>query len=159
MSWLEDTAIRSLTGALEGLQARTQAVASNLSNVDTPGYQPVNVDFESELARQLSDAGISVASDGSVSTATTSSSAPAVSAVQLARTAPGHLAAADVSSSGTGTTQDTYLASYRNDRNAVDVDESMTTLAETQLKYGAATRLLSGKLGMLRDVISSTGGR
>jgi len=85
-------------------------------------------------------------------------SSPRVASVTLARTAPGHLAAPDQAAT-TGTVESRSLASYRNDGNAVDVDASMTQLAETQLKYGATSRLLSGQLGMLRDVITSQGGR
>ena len=158
MSWINDPAIRALTGALEGLQARSQAIASNISNVDTPGYVPVTVDFETELSRQLSEAGISVASDGSVSTGGAGAPRVAATPVHLAQTRPGHLTAQD-DPAGNGPAVDQHLESYRNDGNAVDVDLSMTSLAETQLKYGAATRLLGGQIGMLRDVITSTGGR
>ena len=159
MSWLENNTIQVLSTAMTGLQARTQAIASNISNVDTPGYRPVSVDFESELQRQLADSGISVAADGTVSTdATASSTGGRVASVTLARTAAGHLSAPDqASASGVAISQG--LDNYRNDGNAVDVDASMTSLAETQLKYSSTTRLLSGEMGMLRDVITDTAGR
>ncbi len=161
MSWINDPAIRALSGALEGLQARSQAIASNISNIDTPGYTPVRVDFETELSRQLSDAGITVAADGTVSVGgdgPAGAVSAAVAPVRLARTDPSHLDA-PADAGGSGLVEESYLASYRNDGNAVDVDASMTSLAETQLKYGASTRLLSGQFGMLRDVITSQGGR
>lgn len=158
MSWINDPAIRMLTGALEGLQARSAAIASNVANVDTPGYEPVRIDFESELSRQLSEAGISVSPDGAVSVGSAGPMTSGAVPVVLARTAVGHLSAPSNGLSS-GVSAETTLASYRNDGNAVDVDQSMTDLATTQIKYGATTRLLSGQLGMLRDVITSSGGR
>jgi flagellar basal-body rod protein FlgB len=41
-------------GALDGLAARHRAIAQNLANVETPGYQPVEVSFEDQL-RQMRD--------------------------------------------------------------------------------------------------------
>jgi flagellar basal body rod protein FlgB len=161
MTWLENSTIHALSGALGGLGARTQAIASNLSNIDTPGYAPVSVEFESELSRQLADAGLTVNGDGSTSWGGFAESAARgaeVAPVRLARTAPGHLAAPDAPLSA-GVVESRGLDSFRNDANAVDVDASMTSLAETQLKYGATARLLGGQMAMLRDVITSQGGR
>ena len=39
--------------ALDVATARQAAIANNLANVDTPGYQTRDVNFESELQRQL----------------------------------------------------------------------------------------------------------
>ena len=36
------------------LSARQQVVASNIANADTPGYKTKDVDFQSELALQMS---------------------------------------------------------------------------------------------------------
>ena len=54
--------------------------------------------------------------------------------------------------SATSPTATQFDGSLRNDGNTVDVESEMTALAESQLKYAAVSRLLSGKLGMLRDV-------
>lgn len=48
-NWLIDPTQRILTSALDGLTLREQAVAANLSNIDTPGYSAETVNFESEL--------------------------------------------------------------------------------------------------------------
>jgi flagellar basal-body rod protein FlgB len=37
--------------ALDGVALRHQAIAANIANATTPGYAPVKVDFEGELAR------------------------------------------------------------------------------------------------------------
>lgn len=43
-----------VSGALDGLAARHKAYASNLANVDTPGFQPSEVPFEEHL-REVRD--------------------------------------------------------------------------------------------------------
>jgi flagellar basal-body rod protein FlgB len=75
-----DTTQLSLEKAIEGAAARQQAIAQNLANVDTPGYQRVDVDFHQTLANALAsgtdglssatfppqrDASATVRSDGS----------------------------------------------------------------------------------------------
>ncbi len=39
-----------LNKALDGLSLRSAATAQNIANVNSPGYRPVRVSFESELA-------------------------------------------------------------------------------------------------------------
>jgi flagellar basal body rod protein FlgB len=51
----------------------------------------------------------------------------------------------------------TFDGSLRNDANTVDLESEMTALADTQLRFGAVSRLATARLGMLRDVAS--GGR
>ena len=46
---LYDTTQLALEKAIEGSSARQQAIAANLANVDTPGYQRVDVDFHQTL--------------------------------------------------------------------------------------------------------------
>ena len=48
-----DTTQLSLEKAIEGAAARQQAIAQNLANVDTPGYQRVDVDFHQTLANAM----------------------------------------------------------------------------------------------------------
>lgn len=39
-----------LMKAMDGLTLRSQAIATNIANANTPGYQPVRVSFEAALA-------------------------------------------------------------------------------------------------------------
>jgi len=50
---LFDTTQAALEGAIAGTTQRHQALASNLANANTPGYQRVDVDFHSTLAAAL----------------------------------------------------------------------------------------------------------
>ena len=47
---LIDTTQIALERAIEGTTARNTALASNLANAETPGYQRVDVDFHGALA-------------------------------------------------------------------------------------------------------------
>lgn len=40
--------------ALDGLAVRHDAIASNIANINTPGYRPVKVSFEEQLANLIS---------------------------------------------------------------------------------------------------------
>src|SRR3954454_23557294 len=48
-----DTTQSTLEKAIMGASARQSAIAQNLANVDTPGYQRVDVDFQSALKDAL----------------------------------------------------------------------------------------------------------
>ena len=50
---LFDTTQAALEGVIAGTTQRHQALASNLANANTPGYQRVDVDFHSTLAAAL----------------------------------------------------------------------------------------------------------
>ena len=151
-SWLVDPATRALTSALDGYAKREQAIASNLANVDTPGYQSLSTDFEGELAAAVADG--AQGPGGALNPPTYGPSA----ALGPARTAASHLAglAAGPDAAFTPPVGSTAAAqAHRLDGNAVDVDAQMTSLAETQLKYAAVSRMLSGKLQQLKDVVSA----
>ena len=53
-----DTTQLALEKAIEGASARQQAIAENLANVDTPGYQRVDVDFHSTLRDAMASGGL-----------------------------------------------------------------------------------------------------
>jgi flagellar basal-body rod protein FlgB len=40
-----------ISGALDGLAARHRAYANNIANIETPGFQPSEVPFETQLRR------------------------------------------------------------------------------------------------------------
>lgn len=45
----------ALSSALDGLSARQRAIANNIANVNTPGYQAQRVSFEEALARSVKE--------------------------------------------------------------------------------------------------------
>ena len=150
-NWLIDPTQRILTSALDGLALREQAVAANLANVDTPGYTAQSVDFESELQAQLADT-----LNGGTSLALNAPSLGPSAAEGLLRTTGAHFIGTAQTASTSSASLDAQSASQtqRVDGNTVSVDTEMTALAETQLKYAAVSRMVSGKVGMLKDVVA-----
>lgn len=53
MDVMSDNVSLGLKAALRGLAMRQAAIASNVANVDTPGYKAVRVRFEEQLRRAL----------------------------------------------------------------------------------------------------------
>ena len=150
MSLLEDGATRILAGALNGLSARQSLIASNIANIDTPGYAPQSIDFETALQTEIESE-----ADGGRAASTAAMNPPTLgmsAAVGLTRTDQRHLAGEAPLPVGSGAAAGSFAGSLRNDSNSVDLESEMTALAESQLKFSAVSRLITGKLGMLRDV-------
>ncbi len=126
-----------LRRAMDGLSARQQAIAENIANIDTPGYQRKDVPFEAALRASLGQ-------DGGLS---------------LERTSPMHLAGAAQAPGGVppAVPEATPGAhARRNDGNTVDIDTEMTAMVETTVRYSALGQLASMKLRELGDIIGRT---
>ena len=52
-SIFSDDALQAASLALKGLSARQEVIGNNIANVDTPGYNAQQIDFETTLARTL----------------------------------------------------------------------------------------------------------
>lgn len=133
VSPLGDSALGSIQSWLGGLSRRQSAISDNIANIDTPGYIRKDVPFEAELRRALGRG----------------------SAV-LATTNPRHLMAGGTAADQLGAQAAQQLTSSRLDGNTVDIDQEMILLAETQMRYQAATSALNTKLATLRNVIRGT---
>ncbi|MCC7088066.1 MAG: flagellar basal body rod protein FlgB [Chloroflexi bacterium] len=130
MNPIGDRGIETLTGWLRGLSRRQGAISNNIANIDTPGYARQDVNFETELQRQF----------GAGSSA-------------MAATDPRHFTAGSNLRGQVGIDPQQLLTSSRLDGNSVDIDQEMVLLAETQMRYQAASRALSTKLNNIRTVI------
>jgi flagellar basal-body rod protein FlgB len=131
MNVFGDRGIGQVGAWMSGIAGRRNAVAGNIANIDTPGYQRQDVDFESELRRVYGNG----ASD-------------------MAATDARHYAAGRTSS-GHGLQRTQALDSARRDENNVDIDQEMVTLAETQMHYQAAANALNRKLETIRNILRS----
>ncbi len=117
--------------ALNGLSRRQASIAANVANVDTPGYQRREVNFEQALKEQ---------SGGSTS--------------RMAATDPGHFTKIGSSTVGQGSSARTRdVVSERNDGNDVSIDEEMLLLVDTQLRFQALSQTTAQRLTTLRTVI------
>lgn len=123
MKLFELTKIPILSKALDAYAARQKVIANNLANVNTIGYRAKAVMFEEELEK--------------------ASHSP----VQLTTTHEHHLTPQEstsgikvVDAAGEGVLPNDPTASGVNN---VDVDIEMTNLADTQLRFKFASRLMA----------------
>lgn len=155
MSWLNDPAMTTLAGALDGLVTRQGLISSNLTNIDTPGYQPKSIDFETALRRQLD-----AMESGTTGSAQAPMDGPAAN-VAMRTTDPRQSTVGGAGSTGSsdaaglgGATESTFNGSIRNDGNTVDLESEMTALTETQIQFEAVTRLMTNKLTQFTEVLT-----
>lgn len=124
----DDPMIEALSRFLDVNVARHKLIASNLANIDTPGYHTRDLDFRAELARI--DASNELDSEwGSLSYA---SYAP------VARPVRGLL--------------------QRPDGNNVSVERESLLMAETQMKFNLGVQLLKDEFHGISQAINSGGG-
>ena len=138
--------------ALDGLSKRHVAIASNLANVDTPGYHRQHVQFEEQLKQAIvKQTGQSQYSNQVVSNETE---------LSMRATRAEHFSnapASEVSTVQPQMTEDTDLM-YRNDANSVDIEAEMAQLAKNTQRFIALSSLQSRTLKGLKSVINSSGG-
>lgn len=128
-----NTTLRALSFALDGLSLRQKATAHNIANVDTPGYKAQQVSFETQLQQALRD--------------------KPESSLPLEVTHTGHIDLHGPSASSAVISMDHQDNQLRNDGNNVDIDLEMTSLAETSLRYQSLTQLAGMKLSLLKTII------
>jgi flagellar basal-body rod protein FlgB len=73
---VSDAVSRVLGLALDGVTTRQKVTADNISNVDTPGFRAMSVDFESSLRQAVDSGDITASSDGGVHLETTPTDTP-----------------------------------------------------------------------------------
>jgi flagellar basal-body rod protein FlgB len=108
--------------------ARHKLIASNLANIDTPGYRTRDLDFRAELAR----ADLGNESDGEAASLSYASYAP------VARPVRGLI--------------------ERPDGNNVSVERESLLMAETQMKFNLGVQLLKDEFHTISQAINSGGG-
>jgi flagellar basal-body rod protein FlgB len=134
MSIINDQTLSLLGRSLNVSLARQNALASNVANLDTPGFTPRDVDFADALrAAESRDAmGLEKTSDKHIDEAGAAAHRD-VQLVERADTAPGP------------------------DGNTVDLDAQMARVAENAIFYQANTRAVSKKLQLLKYVVNDGG--
>jgi len=129
---IETPMTEALGRFLDVSAARHKLIATNLANIDTPGYRTRDLDFRAELARAASEA------DGPESGALTYASfTPAASFTPVARQIRGLV--------------------ERPDGNNVSVERETLLLAENQIKFSLAAQLLKDQFHGISLAINSGG--
>jgi len=120
--------------ALKLRSQRTEVLATNLANADTPGFRARDIDFKSALA----------AAGGS-----------APGGVKLTTTQPGHIdPAAAGGIDGNPNLQYRVPLAPALDGNTVDVQMEQAAFAENAVRYQATLTLLGSKLRSLMTAIT-----
>jgi flagellar basal-body rod protein FlgB len=112
------------------LSQRQQVVASNLANIDTPGYKTKDVSFQATMQELLSE-----------------------DTVNMQTTRPEHSQGMMQIFPQAQVFEVQGLPS-REDRNNVDLDKEMLKLSETSFAYSLITQMIRGKLGMIATSIN-----
>ena len=136
MADLFDKTTQALGASLNYRLLRHDVTSSNIANAETPGYKAKTVEFEEALARAVVIDGMNA----------------------LSTSDPEHIAI------GTGSigkervsVEDNPEADVNPDKNTVDLDKEMSTLAENSILYKAALTLINKKMAMLKYGISEGG--
>ena len=128
----------SLLSRVLDLRARNhKVIVSNIANADTPDYKEFRMHVEEALEKRTTAGGT----------------------LDLKRTSSTHLPADRKQTAGARVTRErTSPHSLRSDGNTVDVDRSMSRMAENSLLYNTAAQILNKKLQGLKAVIQGGGG-
>ncbi|KNF08807.1 flagellar basal body rod protein FlgB [Gottschalkia purinilytica] len=124
-----------LKAALDGSSAKDKAIANNMSNVNTPGYKRLDVDFEGQLKKILTTEG----------------------KLQLQKTHQGHIGDNNSIENFNPNTQQYKNISVKRDKNGVNMDVEMAEMAKNTIMYNALITQISRKFNSIKTVISEGG--
>jgi flagellar basal-body rod protein FlgB len=127
---ITDATLEALSQFLDVDLARYKLVASNLANIDTPGYRTRDLDFRAELRRAREQERVSEEFDGG----------------ELS-----YAAYAPLSRRVRGLIE-------RPDGNNISVERETLLLADAQMKYNLGVQLLKDEFHTLSQAINSGGG-
>ena len=125
---MKDLSYQLIKKSLDVSSLRQSLIASNIANLNTPGYKVNKVEFEKYLAE---------AREG----------------LQLTKTNPAHIATKDITDIQP-VVEKRETTSLRDDGNNVDLDLEMTELAANVIYYNTLIQLLNARLGNLNYVIN-----
>jgi len=117
---------KTLEGALRASTLRHGVIASNIANVDTPGYKARDVRFDESLNEAT---------------------------IELRATRPGHMTPPGQVSGGT--IQEEARQSW-GDKNNVELDMEVAKMTENAIFFQAATTLLSRNIAMYKAALRRT---
>ncbi len=124
-----------LERGMKAAELRQQVIAHNLANVNTPGFKRSEVAFESMLARELYG--------------------DPEGTLPLVRTHDRHLPIAHLKTRAEAKIEMDKTTTMRVDKNNVDVDIEMASLAKNQIYFNAMTNQLSGYIKKIKNVLQA----
>ncbi|CAM3752155.1 flagellar basal body rod protein FlgB [Alkalicoccus chagannorensis] len=134
MNLLDNNHLRLMENSINASATRQDTIASNIANVDTPGYKAKKTVFQHQL--DSADARL-----------------------QARQTDERH-----IPFSGTGGSDEPQIVerqntTYNHNGNSVDIDKEMSDLAENQIYYNALIERLNGRFSSIRTALGTGGGR
>lgn len=114
---------KTLEGHLRASTMRHGVIASNIANVDTPGYKARDVKFNESLSEAT---------------------------IALRNTNPGHMAPAGVTAGGS---VDSDQRASWGDQNNVELDVEVAKMTENAIFFQAATTILSKNIQMYKQAL------
>ena len=128
---IDSSTLTAAKTALDGLSLRQQMISRNIANVDTPGYQSQNINFEQ-----------------AVKTALKKAEQPALNVTNIGHIQPSQPVTGFTRTDRPGGTQ-------RADQNDVDIDTEMAQMNETGIRYQAITQMVSRKFQLIKSIAAS----
>jgi flagellar basal-body rod protein FlgB len=125
-----DQTIQAIGSYMGRLSQRQQIIASNLANIDTPGYKTKDVSFHATMQELLSD-----------------------NSLELRKMESGHIEGWTVSPIQAQPFEEQGLISGI-DRNNVDLDKEMVKLSQTSFGYAMIAQFLKDKFRTLATSIN-----
>jgi len=133
--FFEDAGMVSMERFMDLAVRRQKLIASNLSNVDTPGYKTVDIDFEQELQAQMAGS--------------------AGQGITMVVTDTRHLPTSSGSQGGlSAQAREVEGLTLRNDLNNVNIDREMSELSTNAMKFSAVSQMIAGKFRTLKAAIT-----
>ncbi|MBF0614808.1 MAG: flagellar basal body rod protein FlgB [Magnetococcales bacterium] len=115
---------------------RQEIIASNIANVDTPGYKARRLEFEDVLRDSM----------------------PVGDELPMARTARPHMPMG-LHFPMEGDLQEVETPIPKGDQNSVDLEQEMARQSANQLLYNYAAQSMNGQINQLRMVIQGSSGQ
>lgn len=139
---------RVLEKALDGVSKRHTAIAGNIANAETPGYNAINLEFEDNL-KQAIDAENASASNRQK-----------MQMGQMRTSNDKHFNPGSFVTHGAHSQNMIERVSfdYTQKNKGVDIESQMAYLTKNSMQYSALTRLEGRAFNALRSVIKSSGG-
>jgi flagellar basal-body rod protein FlgB len=120
---------RLLLSGMRVAQANHRFIANNIANVDTPGYNPVSLDFQATLRDAIEGRG----------------------RIALRRTRPRHLKAEVFRPAMAG-----LVIQSKTDYNKVDIDQEIANLSKNTGRFTVYGSLLVKQFQMVTNMLSNT---
>lgn len=130
--FIQDATLEAMDRYLSRLSRRQEVIASNISNIDTPGYAAKDISFHATMEELLNG-----------------------SQKGLRATRPEHLATGQWNFAPVQTDEfEVSGLTSRPDGNNVDIDREMLKLAETSFGYSMIVQLLRSKFRIISSSIN-----